>query len=75
LENSLFEALDSKGIARTAFVPQIKEARRKLTTADGVTISWVGSMESKFIEILPPAETGDGTYHILIKTEEIAWRS
>jgi len=75
LEISLFEALDSKGIAKTAYIPQLKEARRRLTTADGVTISWVGSMESKFIEIFPPEETGDGTYHIRIRTDEITWRS
>lgn len=74
LRGSLMQYLDEEGLSNITFAPQpsqIKDKKNKLITREGVTITWRGSLKGNFIEVRKPEETGDGLYHILIRTETI----
>lgn len=75
LRGELYQTLEERGVAATAFVPQLKETRRKLITAEGLVISWVGSQESKGIRVEPPAEGTHGSFRIIIETDAVRWES
>ncbi len=77
LKSSLVNFLDQEGIANLTYSPNydgLDNKPSKLLTSENVELRWKGSMESNFIEIKKPEETGDRLYHILIKTQNIDFK-
>jgi hypothetical protein len=77
LKVSLVNFLDQEGIANRSFSPNydgLYNKPSKLITGEDVELRWKGSMENNFIEIKKPEETGDGLFHILIKTQKVDFK-
>ena len=77
LKASFSNFLDHRGIAAAHFTPDLEaldEKRSRLVTQEGVVVEWKGTQERNFIEIRSPAQSADGLYHIVIRTENIDFK-